>query len=148
MIPEVLALATLLQSRALWMRDARAEYLASAILYAAGDDRDAQAALAVSIVREGGTNSLVEACAIPGMGGWGAFALATNTAPFEIACGPIGGQAREAHRVLFGPKRFDPSDPAPGFGRYIGASGRHREARERARLFAVSGWELEHLACF
>jgi len=147
-IPEVLALATALQSRALWMHDARAEYLASSVLYAAGENLDEQAALVVNLVREGGTSRLVEECGIPGMGGWGAFALATDTMPIEIACGPVGGQARAARDVLYGPKRFDPLDPAPGFGRYSGASSsRHPEARHRAGLFHIVRWELEHVAC-
>lgn len=147
MTAEVLVLATALQSQALGLRDARAEYLARAIFGAAGGDLNEQAALVVTLVREGGTRPTVERCMVPGLGGWGAFQLAGDTVPFEVACGPIASQARAARRVLVDVKHFDALAPERGFQGYLGATSIRPEVRRRTALFAQVRWQLENLAC-
>jgi hypothetical protein len=147
-IPEAVIAAALLGTpSAKGLPPARLEYLASAIAWEADDDIDAAAALIVIGERESSWRRRVERCAIPGIGGWGAFGVAgfwTRRYPGGT-CGSIDAQARAA-RAIWGWHWRDTGWSAPrAFGRYIGATSgaRHPEAQHRARLFWTVRAQLE-----
>lgn len=114
---------------------ARAEYFGQAISVVSGGDLDMAAALVVTGDRESGWRPEVERCELAGLGGMGAFQLGEAYA-WSTRCGPIEAQARGARRALAGVGTE--RSPAETFGRFLGASGRHPEARRRAGLFWVT----------
>lgn len=125
----------------------RAAYLASSLVYAAGDDAPTVAAMIVNLHAESGGLEIYEKCLLPELGGWGLFGIAWfwETRFPGATCGAVDVQASASHRIL----RWHSYEPADAFGHYIGASnvGRHREARRRAAMQWIVLWEMQHLAC-
>lgn len=113
----------------------RAEYFAQAIADVSGGDLDLAAALVVTGDRESGWRPEVERCALAGLGGMGAFQLGDGY-PWSTRCGPVEAQAWGARAALAGVGTS--RSPAETFGRFLGASRRHPEARRRAGLFWVT----------
>lgn len=126
----------------------RADYLASSIVYAAGEDVSAVAAMIVNLRAETGGLEVYERCWLPELGGWGAFGISEiwESRMPGATCGPIDVQARAAYRIL---DWHAYEDPARAFGFYIGARARerHPEAKRRAALHWIIRWEMENLAC-
>lgn len=125
----------------------RASYLASSLVYAAGEDASEIAAMIVNIHAETGGREVYEKCLLPERGGWGTFGIAwlwEHRYP-GATCGAIDVQANASHRIL----KWHSYEPAEAFGRYIGAKAveRHPEARRRAAMQWVVLWEMQHLAC-
>lgn len=132
----------------LGISERRAEYFASAIVYAVGEDREGAAAMIVNLHAESGGLAIYERCLWPEKGGWGSFGVAwlwEDRFP-GATCGPIDVQAKAAWAILDWHRA--PSK-AVAFGHYIGATkvDRHPEARRRAGMHTVVMWELEHMAC-
>ena len=134
-----LAVAAVIRTRAPELSEERAAYYASAIVYAAGDDVDAQAALITIGERESRWRSKVERCALPGLGGWGTFQVSRLWEPAfpGSTCGRIGRQAAGALAIWQIGLVRERWDLPRAFGRYIGARavGEHPEAALRARIF-------------
>lgn len=130
-----------------YFHEARLSYLAGAIAAQAGDDLDAAAALITIGERESSWRVPVERCAVPGLGGWGAFGVARLwLRDFPGAtCGPIDRQADGAGAIWGSYYRQSWWSVRGAFGRYIGARerGRHPEARARARIFFAVRAQLE-----
>lgn len=132
-----------IQARSPMLAPRRADYMASAILYAAGENVDDIAALIVTGERESGWLGFVEVCAVEGLGGWGAFGVSDLWERWYPGgtCGSIGRQARAAQAILtWRPRHPVPAlreEPRVMFGRYIGARAgwRHPEAQRRAAIF-------------
>jgi hypothetical protein len=126
----------------------RAEYLASAIVYAVGEDVGGAAAMIVNLHAESGGLEIFERCLWPEKGGWGSFGVAwlwEDRFP-GATCGPIDVQARAAWKIL---DWHQAPSTGVAFGHYIGATKveQHPEAHRRVGLHAILVWELEHMAC-